>query len=271
MGELGSTKVPRRVGIVGCGFIGAALADRIRSSDGALELAFVYNRTADRLSGFDPSLRLQDLGTFASRSPDIIVEASHPTITRDHGAAFLTTCDYMPVSTTALLDDALREKLVDLTVQMGTRLFLPAGALIGGNELAKRQTPWKKVRITFRKNPRNIDFDNTGPPVETGNGPVTIFDGPVRAVAARFPRNVNTMVTCALLSTGLDACQGVLIADPELDCAVAELEAWDEEGGYFRTEKRQPVVGVSGTEMIDSVWYSLTRAAGLPTHGFQYV
>lgn len=259
-----------RVGLIGCGYIGAGIANRIVSFGGALELAFVHNRTADKLSNFDPALRLQTIEAFQSYSPDLIIEASHPHITRDHGAAILSTCDYMPVSTTALLDDELRERLFDIATQNNKRLFLPAGALIGGHELIKRKAPWKHVKITFRKNPRNIDFDNTTPLGPDADGPVTIFDGCVRDVAARFPRNVNTMVTCALLSTGLDDCQAVLIADPTLDCAVAELEAWDSEGGYFKTEKRQPAVGVSGTEMIDSVWYSLTRAAGLSVHGLQY-
>ena len=58
------------------------------------------------------------------------------------------------------------------------------------------------------------------------------------------------MVTCALVSTGLDECEARLICDPGLDCAVAEVEAWDREGGLLRTEKRQPAVGVSGTEML---------------------
>ncbi|MEM6460383.1 MAG: aspartate dehydrogenase domain-containing protein [Pseudomonadota bacterium] len=260
-----------RVGIIGCGFIGAALTDRIATSNGAMELAFVYNRTADRIASFPSSLQLRDPDAFQSYQPDLIVEASHPVITRNHGTDFLSASNYMPLSTSALLNDALRERLIGTAAEMGTRLFLPAGALIGGNELVKRQTPWKHVKITFRKNPRNIDFDDTQPWKDNDGEAITLFDGSVRAVAEHFPRNVNTMVTCALLSTGLDACQGVLIADPALDCAVAEVEAWDVEGGYFRTEKRQPAVGVSGTEMVDSAWYSLQRAAGLATQPLLYV
>ncbi|WP_419907998.1 aspartate dehydrogenase domain-containing protein [Hoeflea sp.] len=260
-----------RVGIIGCGFIGSTLANRVIASDGALELAFVHNRTADRLSAFDPSLHLSDLAAFYTCDPDLIVEASHPVVTAEHGTAFLSHCDYMPLSTTALLDDGLRERLTAMAADKGTRLILPSGALIGGNELAKRQTPWKHVKITFRKNPRNIDFEDTQPWDETSGDPVTLADGPVREIARQFPRNVNTMVTCALLSTGLDACQGVLVADPGLDCAIAELEAWDADGGYIRTEKRQPAVGVSGTEMVDSAWYSLQRAAGLRAQPLTYV
>ena len=117
------------------------------------------------------------------------------------------------------------------------------------------------MRITFRKHPDNIDFAGVDLDPADIDGPTTVFEGSVREIAPRFPRNVNTMVTAALLSTGLDACRGALIADPGLRHAVAEVEAWGADGSFVRTEKRVPATGVSGAEMPESVWLSVQRAA----------
>ena len=125
-----------------------------------------------------------------------------------------------------------------------------------------RRGRWERVRITFRKHPDNIDFGESGRCADGLDRETVIYEGPVRGIARLYPRNVNTMVTCALASTGLDACEARLICDPGLNCAVAEVEAWDTEGGVVRTEKRQPAVGVSGTEMLNSAWYSIQRATG---------
>ena len=96
-----------------------------------------------------------------------------------------------------------------------------------------------------------------------------IFDGSVREIAPLFPRNVNTMVTCALATVGLDKCRGRMIADPALDHAVAEVEAWGKDGSYLTTVKRQPMVGVSGTEMFASTLRSVLKATGTgPTVDF---
>jgi predicted dinucleotide-utilizing enzyme len=260
-----------RVGLVGFGFIGAGLYRAI--STGAcpgLEIAFVWNRSAQKLHGVSTEHVLDDLPRFAAAAPDLIVESAHPDITRSLGEAFLSSCDYMPFSVTALADDGLRERLTIVAKSSGHRLVVPQGALVGTDALLGWAHMWRDVTITFRKHPANIDLGMVNLRAGDIRAETVIFDGPVRDIAPLFPRNVNTMVTCALATVGIDRCRGRMIADPGLDHAVAEVEAWGRDGSYLTTVKRQPMVGVSGTEMFASALRSVLKATGAgPTLDFQ--
>jgi predicted dinucleotide-utilizing enzyme len=175
----------------------------------------------------------------------------------------------MPLSVTALADDALRARLEAMAARNGHRLILPQGALVGTDALLAWRHMWRDVTITFRKHPANIDLAGVRLKADDITSQTIVFDGPVRAIAPLFPRNVNTMVTCALATVGLDRCRGRMIADPSLDHAVAEVEAWGRDGSYLTTVKRQPMIGVSGTEMFASTLRSVLKATGTgPTLDF---
>jgi predicted dinucleotide-utilizing enzyme len=122
---------------------------------------------------------------------------------------------------------------------------------------------WEEVTIAFHKPPRNIDFSASGLSPGPYDAPTTLYDGPVRGIAALFPRNVNTMVTCALATIGLDRCRAVLVADPALHCAIADVQARGRDGSRLHLRKEQPALGVSGTEMVESQWASIRRMAGV--------
>ncbi len=259
-----------RVGLIGFGFIGRGLYRAMveRELDG-LEVAFVWNRSADKLAGVPAELVLADLARFADAAPDLIVETAHPDVTRGHGEAFLARCDYMPFSVTALADDGLHHRVMASASAHGHRLLVPQGALVGVDALLGWRHMWRDVAITFRKHPDNIDLGMVQRRADEIRGETVVFDGPVRDIAPLFPRNVNTMVTCALATIGIDRCRGRMIADPALDHAVAEVEAWGKDGSHLRMVKQQPMVGVSGTEMLASALRSLQKATGTgPTMDF---
>ena len=249
--------------MVRVGFIGKGLYRAIaeRQLDG-LEVAFVWNRTADKLAGVPAPLVLTDLARFASAAPDLIVESAHPDITRAHGEAILARCDYMPFSVTALADDDLRDRVMAAATAHRHRLLLPQGALVGTDALLGWRHMWRDVTITFRKHPSNLDLGRVHRRADEIRAETVVFDGPVREIAPLFPRNVNTMVTCALATIGVDRCRGRMIADPALDHAVAEVEAWGTDGSHLTIVKQQPMVGVSGTEMLASALRSVQKATG---------
>src|SRR5258708_15507167 len=215
-------------------------AETLRRPELGLDVDFVYNRSAAPVRDLPPAQILGDLHGAADRPVDLIVEMAHPEITRRFGEAFLARADYMMLSTTALAEPGLQDRLVVQAKRAGTRLFLPHGALVGIDNLVEQQGEWTEVSITFRKHPRNIDFAESGrgPPSEAGA--VVLYDGPVRGIARLYPRNVNTMVTCALATVGLDRCRAILIADPALDVAIAEVVAIDRNGARLESRQVQP-------------------------------
>src|SRR4051812_28922777 len=126
----------KRIGLIGYGFIGAALHRAVASgAHRGLEIAFVWNRSQEKLAEVAPGLRLPDLTAMPDRGADLVVECAHPRVTAEHGPAILTRADYMPLSATALADDALRAALLETAAASGHRLLLPQGALVGTDAL----------------------------------------------------------------------------------------------------------------------------------------
>lgn len=261
-----------RIGVAGYGFIGRYLCRAIADNpQWGLELAFVWNRNSERLFDLPEAVRLADLAKARDRTPDLIVECAHPDVSTRHGEAFLEFADYLPLSVNALADRETEARMLDAAFRSGRRLLIPHGALIGLDNLVEVGDMWKDVTITFRKHPDNIDFSESGIDKAGIVEETVLYDGPVRGIAKLFPRNVNTMTTCALATTGLDHCRGVLIADPSLDVAIAEVRAEGSDGSIHRSRKVQPVVGVSGTEMLAAQLASVKRAAGVFVTGLNFV
>lgn len=250
-----------RIGLIGFGFIGSRVFERVRDTPQlGLEVAFVHNRT--RPVGVPDALVLDDLSGMAERGVDLVVEMAHPDYTRRWGEAILASADYLPLSVTALADQALFDRLEAKATRVGRRLLIPHGALMGVDNLVEGRQTWAEVEIAFYKNPANIDFAVSGFDPAGIHGETVLYDGPVRGIAALYPRNVNTMVTCGLATIGLDRCRARLVASPGLTVAIADVRAVGRDGSLLHMRKEQPMAGVSGTEMFESQFASILRAVG---------
>ena len=260
----GAPNRPRRVGLIGFGFIGQRVYERISSNPAhGLEVAFVHNRSGTRLAAVPAALQLHDLDALERFKPDLVVEMAHPRYTHQWGEQILAHADYLPLSVTALADDGLLARLLARARATGTSLAVPHGALMGLDSLREWRHAWREVSISFFKHPSNIDFSESGIDPASITCETALYDGPARGIAPLFPRNVNTMITCALATVGLDQCRARLVADPGLTVAIAEVRALGHDGSVLHMRKEQPAIGVSGTEMFESQFASILRAAGV--------
>ena len=121
-----------RVGLVGYGQIGRAVHQMIeKDPNNGMSVVFVHDQMSDAINSLPTDLVLEDLGDFASKAPDLVVEMAHPQVTRDWGRKFLENTNYMLISVTALADPEIESMLESTTKEFGTRVFIPHGGVVG--------------------------------------------------------------------------------------------------------------------------------------------
>jgi aspartate dehydrogenase len=262
-----ATRNPARIGLIGMGYIGSYVYEQIVSNPRlGLEVAFVADRSPERLAPLPGHLVLDDLSGAAGRRPDLVVEMAHPDVTRRWGESILEFCDYMPLSLTALADPRLHDRLLAASTDRGTCLYIPHGAVVGLDSLFECRDAWEHVSVTMRKNPRNLDLGALpGFRGRTIEAPTVLFDGTTREICPLFPRNVNSHAAVALAGIGFDRTRSVLVADPGLGASVIEIEA-SGPGVRMRIERSNELTGVSGVFTLRSIWACLcrARAGGMP-------
>ncbi|XP_075771010.1 uncharacterized protein LOC102452260 isoform X2 [Pelodiscus sinensis] len=213
----------RKVGIVGFGHLGQYLVQRLQDEGAGhgLELGFVWNRDARKLRGQVPaSLQLQDLSRVPEWAVDLIVEVAHPCIAQDHGEAFLSGADFMVGSPTALADQATETRLRDAARRGGHTLYVPRGALWGGEDIQRmdQRGLLQGLTVTMVKHPESFRLEGALRErlQAAGAGRAVLYEGPVRALCPLAPNNVNTMAAACVAapSLGFDGVRGCLIADP---------------------------------------------------------
>jgi aspartate dehydrogenase len=255
----------KRLGLIGYGAIGAELHQALElQHQGEVQVVAIWTRSqASHTPTVPADLHVMSLAALQAKRPDLVVEAASAAFVRECGAPILECADFMPLSLTALADEALLKRLLSAARANNHRLFVPHGAVVGADALLESRAQWQSVSIEFRKPADSIDAGDAAAGHHAEAAPAVLFEGTVRDIAHRYPRNVNAMVACALLTTGLDACRARLIADPSLQHAELRILALGKDGSELQITRRQPMVGVSGTEMARSLLGSVRRACEL--------
>jgi aspartate dehydrogenase len=214
----------KRIALIGYGAIARIMMDRLAEHDpaGAVTIAGVLVRPAyvdaARKALGERIPVVTDIGALVRLTPNLMIECAGQGAVAQYGEAVLRAgIDLMVISTGALADDALRERLVEAARATARRLVLPAGAIAGIDGLsALRIGGLESVRYTSAKPPGAW----RGTPAEKAHDLAAItertvlYTGPAQDAARLYPKNANLAATVALAGLGLKRTEVQLVADP---------------------------------------------------------
>jgi len=247
-------KKTTRIGLLGYGQIGRAVHHMIdKDSQNGMEVVFIHDEKPGAVKDIPEYLILKDLGNFAAKEADLVVEMAHPEVTRQWGAAILEKTNYLLISVTALADRELEEKLRATAREYGTRAFIPHGGVVGMDALLENRDVWDEVTVTMKKPPKNVDCSAAGVDADAITGETVLYDGPTRDICPKFPRNVNTLAAIAYAGIGFERTRAILVVNPEWKTATVAIEARGP-GIQLNVERVEGITGVTGASTPASIY-----------------
>ena len=223
------------VGLLGCGSIGREMAIAISEGKaGDAWLVCLFDIDLDMASTLASDLSVDiPLSTEMSRflsTPglDLVVECASPAAVRSHAEAVLARGkDLLLMSSGALTDGTLHERLADLAQRHDRRLMVPSGALGGIDAIKAVRQLLDDVTLTTTKSPRSLagapgfkDWESK----EIAE-PQVVFDGYASDAVKLFPANVNVAATLSLAGLGPDRTRVRVVADPSASQNTHEVVA----------------------------------------------
>uniref|UniRef100_H3C2H8 Aspartate dehydrogenase domain-containing protein n=1 Tax=Tetraodon nigroviridis TaxID=99883 RepID=H3C2H8_TETNG len=264
----------QRVGVVGFGHLGQYLVERIlkEGADLGLTLAFVWNRDPAKLKGLVPDeFILQDLSILHKQVRcDLIVEVCHPQIVKEFGSLFLSHAHFMAGSPSALSDASLNQELRLAAHKHSRTLYVPSGALWGGQDIQRMNESGKLKGVFIRMSKHPSCFRLTGEALsdwKEGEGRRVLFSGSVAELCPLAPNNVNTMAAAAVAAgaLGFAGVRGEIVSDTALaDSHLVEVEVTGCDGFSVNAVRRNPAAlgAVTGSATYASFWSSVQVCKG---------
>lgn len=231
------------IAIIGCGAIGEAVAGYLADHDNVeIAVAIIEPGMDSRARDvFGEDVEVAHSVNDVAAEIDLAVDcAGHPAL-RQHGEAVLSRgINLISVSSGALADAGLYEKLAAAAQQGASQLRVVSGA-IGALDALSAASIGALQQVTYRgRKPPN---GWRGSPAESKLDLDTLteasvhFSGSARNAALAYPKNANVAASVALAGIGFDDTVVELIADPSIVRNVHEIVVEGDFGRYeFRIE-----------------------------------
>ncbi len=207
--------------LVGWGAIGQRVAALLKARGAGVRIAGVAVRDAREVEGTMPegAVHVASPDALAATGATLVVEAaSRESVLPFARAALAAGMDFAVSSTSALVDAAVLDELVETAQRNGRKLIVPPGALGGIDALsAASRLGLDRVEHVITKPARAW----MGTPAEKLcrlaelQEPQTFFEGSAAEAATAFPQNANVAATTSLAGIGMQRTRVRLVADPQ--------------------------------------------------------
>jgi len=232
-----------KIGLVGCGAIGAEIARAIDRGDISAELISVYDTSSKgahrlieslkvkpKLSGLDELIDLSDI---------VVEAASQKAVPSVAKAALGKGKDLMIMSVGALLNRDLYQTVEDLARKNNCKVYLPSGAISGLDGLKSAGVGHiSKITLTTTKNPAGFAgapyLLEKGIDLDAISGPTILFEGSAEDAVKAFPANVNVAATLNLTAQDHKV-EVKIVADPKIKVNIHQITA---EGNFGKVTTR---------------------------------
>ena len=179
------------VGLLGCGNIGHIIAKNQRG----FSIEAVYDQIqerADELAAASGALAFTDFSTFLSADFDIVVEAASVAAVQEYGEDVLRSGrNFVVMSVGALSDTAYCDSLVQIAREMGRKIYIPSGAVMGLDNIKVGQISGiSNFLLRTTKSPASLRIDSIERKM--------IFSGKAHDCIRDYPKNVNVSEALSL-------------------------------------------------------------------------
>lgn len=231
-----------KIGIIGCGTIGSALAKAIETDfKDKAKVIGLCDLIEEKALNLAKSLKSRPSIASIEKliiSSDLVIEAASVRVSAGIVEKTLSAGkDIMVMSVGGLL---AHKELFDLARKKSCQIYLPSGAICGLDGVKSAALGRiDKVTLTTRKPPRSLE----GAPYLVKKGidlnqikeETLVFEGTAEEAIKGFPQNVNVCATLSIAGIGPEKTKVKIITSPFYTLNIHEVEA---EGAFGRLTVR---------------------------------
>ena len=216
------------VGILGCGAIASIIVNNFLSEDSGIEIKYFYDHDmekAENLATIAHGVAVLNIDDMIDKV-DLVLEAASPFSVEKFANRILNKSkSIMIMSIGALMDEKIRNQMIEIATINNAKIFAPSGAIVGLDGIkAASIDKINKVTLTTRKQPKSIG--------KATDKEVILFEGKASEAVKKFPVNINVAAALSI-ACNMDV-EVKIIVDPKVNKNIHEIIV-EGEFGKFKT------------------------------------